>query len=411
MLNEIIRVPEDPVERFVHYAMTHNTEMLSSLFEITEESKKKELCLSAFKLLLKKNEKDGIQTLLTICKSSIDDTMMSQYLNFAIDEGSINIVNLLLTNGAQIELTTAISGFTSLYRAVKSGSIKIVDILLKNGAKPSIDIIDTSQLYSCLHLAVLNNSNKIIKLLLDNGADINIKDSNSQTPLHFAVSKGLLKIVKLLIDNNADISVKTKNGQTPLHIATIQDSLDMVKLLIKSGADVSSINNFGQTPLHIATMKDSLDMVKLLIKSGADVSSINNFGQTPLHIATIHGSLYMVKLLIDSGAEISPSDDYGHTPEDYAIHNDNPNQKLINYFKSFKVLPVIAESDEVSLVPIKSQIAEKLQSVFSLPSYPTATSIDPTPGGKVTKKLKKINRRTKTKSRLLNKKRRSYKKK
>uniref|UniRef100_A0A6C0B7C7 Uncharacterized protein n=1 Tax=viral metagenome TaxID=1070528 RepID=A0A6C0B7C7_9ZZZZ len=385
MLNEIIRVPEDPVERFVHYAMTHNTEMLSSLFEITEESKKKELCLSAFKLLLKKNEKDGIQTLLTICKSSIDDTMMSQYLNFAIDEGSINIVNLLLTNGAQIELTTAISGFTSLYRAVKSGSIKIVDILLKNGAKPSIDIIDTSQLYSCLHLAVLNNSNKIIKLLLDNGADINSKDIKLQAPLHFAVSQGSLEIVKLLIKSGADISSKTKNGQTPL---------------------------------HIATMKYSLDMVKLLIDNKADVSSINNFGQTPLHIATIHGSLYMVKLLIDSGAEISPSDDYGHTPEDYAIHNDNPNQKLINYFKSFKGLPVIAESDEVSLVPIKSQIAEKLQSVFSLPSYPTATSIDPTPtsidptpGGKVTKKFKKINRRTKTKSRLLNKKRRSYKKK
>ena len=362
IIDKIFGVPEDPVEKFVYYAIIDKKEILTTLFELTPESEKKDLCLSAFKLLVEYDRKGGIQNLLTICKSSIDDTMMSQFLNFAIDKESINIVNLLLTNGAQIELTTAISGFTSLYRAVRSDSIKIVDILLKNGAKPSIDIIDTSQFYSCLHLAVLNKSNTIIKLLIDNGANINIKDSKSQTPLHHAVSQGSLEIVKLLIKSGADISSKTINGQTPLHFAVSQGSLEIVKLLIESGANISLTNNYGQTPLHIAAKKkDSLAMIKLLIKSGA---------------------------------EISPEDNYGHTPEDYAKLNQD--QELIDYFESFKGLPVIAETNEVSIVPIESQVA---------------TRIDPTPGGKVTKKSKKINRQTKTKSRLLNKKRRSYKKK
>jgi len=363
MLNEIFGVPEDPVKKFVYYAIRNNKEMLSTQFQMTEESKKKDLCSSAIKLFVEYNRKDGIETLLPICKSSIDDTMMSQYLNFAIDEESIDIVSFLLTKGAQIELTTAISGFTSLYRAVRSESIEIVDILLKNGAKPSIDIIDKDkrQFYTCLHLAVVNKSNKIIKLLLDNGADINSKDINLQAPLHFAVSQGSLEIVKLLIKSGADISSKTKNGQTPLHIATMKDSLDMVELLIKSGANIFLTNNYGQTPLHTATKK---------------------------------GSLKMVKLLIDSGAEISPEDNYGYTPEYYA--NLNQDQKLIDYFERLKELPV-GESSNVTIVP-ENQTPQINQ---------TLTRIDQTPGGK----LKKINRRTKTKSRLLNKKRRSYKKK
>jgi len=190
------------------------------------------------------------------------------------------------------------------------------------------------------------------------GGNVNVKNSNGDTPLHISAVRGndaAIKVVETLLAAKADVNAKNRIGDTPLHFAAdffyghgwTRETL--IKALVAAGGNVN--NNNGDTPLNIAAMhgrgvriqalladvdaKDrngdtplniaaaeyyGVTMVETLLAAEADVNAKNEMGDTPLHIATdcFYGHFMpreaLVKALVAAKADGNVKDDDGDTP-------------------------------------------------------------------------------------------------
>ena len=74
--------------------------------------------------------------------------------------------------------------------------------------------------FAPIHLACLNNNYETTKLLIENGsALIDSRNLNHQSPLHLAVERLNAQIVKLLVQKKANVNLEDSDGDTPLHCA------------------------------------------------------------------------------------------------------------------------------------------------------------------------------------------------
>jgi ankyrin repeat protein len=190
-------------------------------------------------------KKDNIEIIKLLLSHGANVNIDSP-LNLAIIQNNIEIVKLLLLNGANynyIALQEAIyqdnieifklllSQYDDeylLHFAINEGSNEIIKILLANG---DIDVnIPGDNDKTPLYLAVQKGNIEIIKLLLANDKiDVNIPNIYGKTPLHLAVQKGNIEIIKLLL-TNAKIDVNKS-----LDEAKILGNKEIIQLLINKG--------------------------------------------------------------------------------------------------------------------------------------------------------------------------------
>ena len=101
----------------------------------------------------------------------------AQKLIIAANEGRIDDVRNALHAG--VDADTVSYGVTSLHAAAREGHIEIVRLLLENGADPNFEL---DSHITPLHMAAAFGQTAIVKLLLENGAD----PTWSYTPLDAA---------------------------------------------------------------------------------------------------------------------------------------------------------------------------------------------------------------------------------
>lgn len=180
-------------------------------------------------------------------------------------------------------------------------NIDIVKLLINNGA--NINVHEKQFGFTPLIYTITLQKIDMLKLLLDNGADINIQDNIGSTALIIAVKSGFINMIMPLIANGANINIKDNNGNTALTYATIYKRKDILKLLIDNGADINVQDNNGVSALMHASAKNYLDIVKLLIDNKAEINFRSNEGNTALMLASELGNKKIVQLLIDNGAK------------------------------------------------------------------------------------------------------------
>jgi ankyrin repeat protein len=288
-------------------------------------------------------------------------------LNIAIEQGKIDVVRMLLEEGANPNGSTDETQPLALAAGFKRDLI--AKLLVEKGARASQlrneirinkdtehveNTLFASEGFSsmtALHVAVKYDS-KSIDTLIDQGADIEAKASNGVKAIFLAV-KYSTKALEILLARGAKIhTVEPQNGWTPLHAAAKWNP-DAIPILIKNGADLTVLDGIGLTPLHVAAVSNSsavslllaenvpvdphenkeqatplhfackekqLDSVEMLLKKGASPNLRNADGQTPLHLAA--GAFEKaVPMLLAHGANPNIKDKIdGSTPFDYAIH-------------------------------------------------------------------------------------------
>ena len=248
-------------------------------------------------------------------------------LTYACKLGHIEIVRLLIANGANVNKTIKYrvclgiwnqeESFSALTKAAcgdyicdgggyqGGGNIDIVKLLIKNGA---IINITNSNPYNMLKGCADRGHTEIIKLLIKNNVDV---DKFGKEALLNACSRGYFDIVKILVEKGVDVNFKDKYNDTPLVGATRSSNIKIINYLIDKGLEIKSNNP--QKAMCIAAFSGYIDIVKLLVKNGININfkSLNyKKGQSPISLAITAGHINLINFLINNGATIDPEDKY-----------------------------------------------------------------------------------------------------
>jgi ankyrin repeat protein len=124
-------------------------------------------------------------------------------------------------------------GNLPLFSAISSGNVELVKLLLDNGADLNVQ---NKYGESPLHKACSGGHASIVKLLLEKGVGLNAQDKYGESPLHKACFSGYYNIVKLLLEKGVDPNVQDKDGESPLHKARSKGHDGIAKLLLEHGA-------------------------------------------------------------------------------------------------------------------------------------------------------------------------------
>ena len=136
--------------------------------------------------------------------------------------GDLNAVSMLGGHGADINRETLVFGGdreSPMSVAVERGDSAMAELLIHNGAP--VELPDPDNAITLLDLAVFKNDANMARLLIRKGADVNHKDKLGFTPLHWAanVDFGDTAVLEVLLRAGADPAARNKEGLTPLQIA------------------------------------------------------------------------------------------------------------------------------------------------------------------------------------------------
>ena len=90
------------------------------------------------------------------------------------------------------------------------------------------------------------------QLWIQRGGNINIVNSQGDTPLHVAVTYRHATIVKILLANGANPNLQNDRGETPLHLAARYGPESVVRLMLKSGGNAAIVGASGM-PADVAS--------------------------------------------------------------------------------------------------------------------------------------------------------------
>lgn len=113
----------------------------------------------------------------------------------------------------------------------------VVDFLIKHQSK--CDLIHPKTQLSTIHLACQCGNDDILKLLCENTSNLNLKNSQNNTPLHVAAFNGYLDCVQTLVENGADSNLINKKNLTPIDLADQENYPDIVTYLKLAGAQLT----------------------------------------------------------------------------------------------------------------------------------------------------------------------------
>jgi ankyrin repeat protein len=169
-----------------------------------------------------------------------------------------------------------------LIYAVNNGNIDAVNLLLEKGADVNVNAIFQYDVHTVLTIAVYNGRMEIVKALLEKGADVNaISRYHGNTALIKAANNGRMEIVKALLEKGADVNSINRSGETALLQAAQckYGATEIVKALLEKGADVNASSRHGYTALMRAAIHGCEDTVKVLLDNGAKVYLENNISE------------------------------------------------------------------------------------------------------------------------------------
>lgn len=204
------------------------------------------------------------------------------------------------------------TGKTLLELARQSGDVSVIDLLLSNGAELGVTAEEQG-------LAMALNNLPLFEVLLRHGADPDILDANGFAPIHYALDAQMPEAVAALLKVDADINVRTPLYQTPLMLAIMADDLPMAEALLEAGADPNQWDKRGDTALHKAVQRRNIKAVRFLLEKGTDSQVFNFANMAPIHIAVFNGQNNLVEFFCEDPGMVTLCNEDGRTPFDHAL--------------------------------------------------------------------------------------------
>jgi ankyrin repeat protein len=250
------------------------------------------------------------------------NTKGASALCFALDGGHSEVVNCLLSAGADADVTSA-DADTLLHLAAGSGLLSYVTSFLEQDAV-AIDAAN-HQGATALITASRRGRTEVVRLLISRGAEVSKQDTVIQgTALLHAACSGHLDTVKVLLEaSRNELNLMSKRRMTPLLGALNNEHVEVANYLLESGANTVLVDADGDTVLHLAAGNGLLPCVaSILEQDGVAVDATNHQGATALITAARGGQVDVVCSLISHGADASKQDSINQgTALLHAAHN------------------------------------------------------------------------------------------
>lgn len=238
--------------------------------------------------------------------------------------GDINSVKEVLSNHSIDVNSTDYYGETPLFRAIYQDNIELAQLLLDNGADINIKSNngETILYLSCLNYADLST----INWLLEHGANPNITDNKGKTALDVILDGGAFDYAYDIIETLVNHGAEVHDANRLLTGSCITDKVELAAKAIELGADINNSDWGGDTPLNFASSEGYLDIIEMLLDKGADVNARSAIGMTALASACIQSNLDAIKILVEHGADVNAV-----TNEGASILSLTPNAEIQEY--------------------------------------------------------------------------------
>ncbi len=263
-------------------------------------------------------------------------------LHFAIRNNSIDIVRLLVENGANpltlaIQLPdyekisqyekdrggTEVLGRTSLIEASIHDNLSIAHLLIDAVRKMGSDVsafVNKSDKYNrtALYSAASSKKSHLVELLLQNGANPLISNKWKETPLMQSALFKNLNNIKLIVNSVKALVTELGKAQESYFHLLPKDALGQVSMYFNLADYINQANtDDGDTALINAVWhadddkefnNNTLDIVQFLVTHGANVTHKNKKGQTALDLVYRLNTNYqhkdeLIKLLTQNFSE------------------------------------------------------------------------------------------------------------
>lgn len=180
------------------------------------------------------------------------------------------ICDILIKNGADVnsrdkiidpnDLTYVEDGVYAIHHACSKGNLEIVKLLIENGANPNQEtsLGQTPFLYS-----VQTNNLDLIKYLTPRTNDINKTISTGYNAICLAIDAYVdYNVIEHLVTLGIDVNNIGAGKWTPLLSSIAKERYDIAKLLITNGADVNAKTEAGWDIYYLS--KDKIELLKII---------------------------------------------------------------------------------------------------------------------------------------------------
>ncbi|MFP3024484.1 MAG: ankyrin repeat domain-containing protein, partial [Wolbachia sp.] len=180
-------------------------------------------------------------------------------LHYAVSNRHVDIVNILLTNGANVNQVTN-KGNTPLHTATSKCYKEIVEVLLQHISRDKLnDFVNaktTSSGTTSLHVAAKGGSLEVVKSLLKHGATYNIENKEGKIPIDLSKDQKVTNLLKLIEELFRDI----KNGNV--------ESISKLRAVKPDEflAITNARNNQGNTLLQVAIANGHKNVASKLLE-------------------------------------------------------------------------------------------------------------------------------------------------
>jgi ankyrin repeat protein len=262
------------------------------------------------------------------------DANGSRLLFAAAGNGGVELLELFLQPGEDVNHKRKAGGYTALDAALEAQHWAAAEYLLAHGATLTASVAGREQaLLKLLELEPVVKagtmslvqtaelpSPALFRAVLAQGAETGFTDTNGNTLLMLAAKRHHVTALAALLAAGLDVNARNAAGNSALAIAAGKSEYELmvVGIGLALGPDRASLSRLifrpAQKSNESAATARRLEAARLLLAAMADPNAADDGGDTPLLHATRSGDAELVGLLIAAGAEVDSRNDSGNAP-------------------------------------------------------------------------------------------------